>query len=137
MSLTRFITEYVFIPLGGSRVGRLRTALNTLVAMAVSGLWHGAAWHFVAWGVWHGVGLVIVRLSRELDVALKGAWAGWARFAHVRPVGWVFYGFGAFVTFNFVAWGWVLFALPLHEAMTVYTRILAFTYGTARLMLGG
>ncbi len=137
MSLTRFITEYVFIPLGGSRVGRVRTAFNTLLAMAVSGLWHGAAWHFVVWGLWHGVGLVVARWWRELDGALKRRSAGWAGFAHVRPVRWVSYGFGAFVTFNFVAWGWVLFALPLHEALTVYARILTFAYGTARLMIGG
>ncbi|MDP3613019.1 MAG: MBOAT family O-acyltransferase, partial [Rubrivivax sp.] len=51
ISLSRLITEYVYIPLGGSRKGTLATARNTLIAMAASGLWHGAAWHFVAWGV--------------------------------------------------------------------------------------
>ncbi len=50
ISLTKFITGYVFIPLGGSREGRLKTVRNTMVAMALSGLWHGAAWHFVVWG---------------------------------------------------------------------------------------
>ena len=58
-SLTRFITQYIYIPLGGSRRGELNRARNVMIAFLASGLWHGADWHFVAWGAWHGVGLVI------------------------------------------------------------------------------
>lgn len=120
ISLTRFITEYVFIPMGGSRVGRWRTARNTLVAMAISGLWHGVGWNFVAWGLWHGVGLVAVRWWRESTGALKSRHPA---FAHVcaKPVPRALLAVaGTIATFNYVALGWVLFAVPLTDAPAIY-----------------
>ncbi|MRR13808.1 MBOAT family protein, partial [bacterium] len=83
ISLTRFITEYVFIPLGGSRASWWRVAVNTMVAMGVSGLWHGAGWNFVAWGLYHGAGLALPRwwakgtaaFRRRLS-ALGRGWGG-------------------------------------------------------------
>ena len=59
MTLTRFLRDYVYIPLGGNRLGQRRQDLNLLVAMTLCGLWHGAAWTFVAFGALHGVLLVI------------------------------------------------------------------------------
>lgn len=123
ISLTRFITDYIFIPLGGSRVGRIKTARNTIIAMTLSGLWHGAAWHFVAWGLWHGVGLVVVRWWREA--------LGWMRHKMPRfnrivrhPAGHaVGYGLGVLVTFNYVALGWVLFATGLRASLVTYERL--------------
>ena len=55
MTLTRFFTRYLYIPLGGSRKGRLRTYGNTLLVFLISGLWHGANWTFVLWGFLHGL----------------------------------------------------------------------------------
>lgn len=58
ITLGRFFTKYVYIPLGGSRHGKVRTILNTLIIFLLSGLWHGAAWTFVFWGLLHGIGVV-------------------------------------------------------------------------------
>jgi len=135
ISLTRFITEYVFIPLGGSRCGRLKTARNTLVAMAVSGLWHGAAWHFVAWGLWHGVGLVVVRWWRELLGAMRRRAPWFNRIARSRAGHGFGYAVGMIVTFNYVALGWVLFATSLRSALVVYERL--YEYASQALSLFG
>ena len=59
MTLGRFFTQYVYIPLGGSRKGTLRAVLNTMIVFLLSGLWHGADWSFVLWGFLHGVGASI------------------------------------------------------------------------------
>lgn len=59
ISLSLWLRDYVYIPLGGNRCGRVRTYVNNMVTMLVGGLWHGAAWRFVFWGGMHGVGLVV------------------------------------------------------------------------------
>lgn len=59
MSLTSWIRDYVYIPLGGNRRGRPRQLVNALIVFSLCGLWHGPAWHFVLWGLWHGFGLVL------------------------------------------------------------------------------
>ena len=61
MTLTRFFTRYVYIPLGGSRVSEVRTIVNILIVYFLSGLWHGAGWNFVLWGMLHGVAYAAVR----------------------------------------------------------------------------
>ncbi len=63
MTLTRFFTRYLYIPLGGSRKGKLRTYLNILIVFLVSGLWHGAAWTFMIWGAMHGLAMIWDRRS--------------------------------------------------------------------------
>lgn len=65
ISLSTWIRDYLFIPLGGSRNGTARTTLNLLVSLTLSGLWHGAAWNFVAWGFAHGLILAAHRVYRE------------------------------------------------------------------------
>jgi alginate O-acetyltransferase complex protein AlgI len=93
MSLSRFLRDYVYIPLGGSRQGTARFVAATIMTMALCGLWHGAGWMFMAWGLWHGAGLVICRGWQSLDVPLPA------------PVGWL-------LTMVFVIVGWVLFRAP-------------------------
>lgn len=66
VTLGRFFTKYVYIPLGGSRRGRARTCRNALIVFFLSGLWHGAEWTFVIWGVMHGVGYVLDYLGKPL-----------------------------------------------------------------------
>lgn len=61
MTLSNWLRDYVYIPLGGSRSGEMWMAVNLLVTMFICGLWHGAAWHFVAFGMFHGFGLVVHR----------------------------------------------------------------------------
>jgi len=126
MSLSRLITEYVYIPLGGSRKGRGRTAVNALAAMAVSGLWHGAAWHFVAWGLWHGVGLAVVRWWREATRWLRGRLPALEAVASSRVGEALSHGGGVLLTFNFVAFGWVLFVLPVDQAWHVYRSVFLY-----------
>lgn len=68
ITLTRFFTKYVYIPLGGSRKGILRTCLNVLLVFCISGLWHGAGWTFILWGLLHGLLSVLTRLWHMLKI---------------------------------------------------------------------
>jgi len=66
ISLSTFLRDYLYIPLGGNRAGVVRAAVNLMVVMFIGGLWHGAAWTFVAWGVIHGAFLVLERVLRAV-----------------------------------------------------------------------
>lgn len=70
MTLSRFLRDYVYIPLGGNRKGEARTMALFVVTFVVGGFWHGAAWTFVAWGLAHGLGLVVFRLWTRTGYAL-------------------------------------------------------------------
>ena len=91
MTLSRFLRDYLYIPLGGNRKGKFRTYLNLMVTMTLGGLWHGAAWNFVAWGAYQGTGL-------SAEHAIRG------RLGRIFP-GWLRW----FVTFNLIVVGWILF----------------------------
>ena len=99
MTLSRWLRDYLYIPLGGSRRGRGRTSLNLLATMVLGGLWHGAAWTFVLWGLIHGVGLVADRRLRELHLPLfhgpLASAAGWLVTFHVVCFGWIFFRAGS------------------------------------------
>src|SRR6185369_5968845 len=101
MSLSSWIRDYLFIPLGGSRAGNLRTLFNLTVVMAICGLWHGANWNFLVWGLWHGAGLAVLRM-------FGAATGGGKRVPDTRMMRWA----STVVTFQFVCIGWVLFAAP-------------------------
>jgi alginate O-acetyltransferase complex protein AlgI len=92
MTLSRFLRDFLYIPLGGNRGGRLLTYRNLFLTMVLGGLWHGAAWTFVLWGAMHGLGLIF-----------EHAFAGRLRL----PV-WLRW----LITFNFVVLGWVIFRSP-------------------------
>ncbi|MCR4999628.1 MAG: MBOAT family protein [Lachnospiraceae bacterium] len=88
-TLTRWFTDYVYIPLGGNRKGMVRTIVHLLVVFLLSGLWHGAAWHFLMWGLLHGVAMCIERLLQEkVRLPLWVSYCG--TFAFV-VVAWVFF----------------------------------------------
>lgn len=101
ISLSTWLRDYLYIPLGGSRRGAVRTYLNLLVTMFLGGLWHGAAWNFVAWGVWHGAMLAIERAtgfagSREsvrtrIGSAFIGTACGWAITMLIVLFGWMLF----------------------------------------------
>lgn len=76
MSLSRFLRDYLYIPLGGSREGFPRFLLATIITMGLCGLWHGAGWTFVIWGLIHGVGLVVCRAWDQAGLPMP-AWLGW------------------------------------------------------------
>ena len=92
MTLSRFLRDYLYIPLGGNRHGAARRLLNLLVTMLLGGLWHGAAWTFVLWGGLHGAGLVANHLWRNVagraGLRLPG-WLGWALTFAAVVLAWV------------------------------------------------
>lgn len=76
ITLTRFLTKYVYIPLGGNRKGRLRTCVNILIVFLVSGFWHGAGYTFILWGLLHGIANVLCRLCGKVIARIPG-WINW------------------------------------------------------------
>jgi alginate O-acetyltransferase complex protein AlgI len=76
ISLSHWLRDYLYIPLGGSRHGLIRTQIALLLTMLLGGLWHGAAWTFVAWGAWHGVGLAVDRALRGRGARDPGGLVG-------------------------------------------------------------
>lgn len=90
ISLSTWLRDYLYVPLGGSREGRLRTYRNLLITMFLGGLWHGAAWHFVAWGVFHGVLLSIHRATSRFFAPLPRAVSVIA-FFHITCFGWLLF----------------------------------------------
>ena len=94
MSLSGWLRDYLYIPLGGGRGGLFKTCRNILITMLLGGLWHGASWTFVAWGALHGLGLCWERI--------------WSR---IKPAAWpkLPVVVGVLVTFHIVCLGWILF----------------------------
>ena len=90
MTLSAFLRDYLYIPLGGNRHGRLRRYGNLVATMLLGGLWHGAAWTFVFWGLLHGLFLVINHLWQRTGLRLPGPLA-WAVTFLAVVVGWVFF----------------------------------------------
>ena len=90
ITLSRFLRDYIYIPLGGNRKGRLRTYANLMATFIIGGIWHGAGWTFVFWGFLHGVALVIHRIWNELGFKMN------------KILAW-------FITFNFINITWVFF----------------------------
>jgi alginate O-acetyltransferase complex protein AlgI len=74
MSLSRWLTDYLYIPLGGNRKGKLMTLRNLFLTMFLGGLWHGAAWVFVLWGILHGLGLVVHRICADAGLVPPWKW---------------------------------------------------------------
>jgi D-alanyl-lipoteichoic acid acyltransferase DltB (MBOAT superfamily) len=98
MTLSRFLRDYLYIPLGGNRLGEARRHVNLMATMVLGGLWHGAAWTFVLWGTLHGLYLVINHYWRE-KVAKP---MGWGEGRGYRFAAWL-------ITFLAVVIAWVLF----------------------------
>jgi alginate O-acetyltransferase complex protein AlgI len=114
MSLTGFMRDVVYIPLGGNRRGAGRLYLNLLIVFVLIGLWHGGEGHYLLWGLYHGTGMVAYRAwQRWRDAANRPARASRA----TRMWSWA-------ATFHFVVFGWVLFACPTRDALTVYLGLM-------------
>jgi alginate O-acetyltransferase complex protein AlgI len=88
ISLSNFLRDYLYIPLGGSWRGPRRYVLATMVTMGLCGLWHGAGWTFVVWGLWHGLGLATCHVWQRLGRPLPKL-AGWVLTMMFVLVGWV------------------------------------------------
>lgn len=95
ISLSSWLRDYIYIPLGGNRRGTFRTYLNNFLTMLIGGLWHGAAWKFIFWGAMHGVGLAVHKATAPLTRRVPDVWP-------VKAVSWM-------VTMLFVSLLWVFF----------------------------
>lgn len=108
ISLTKFLTKYIYIPLGGSQKGRVFTYINTMIVFLVSGIWHGASWTFILWGVLHGLLSVLDRMFETVQARI------------VKPVRW-------FVTFVMVNVLWLLFsAQSVRQWLAMLIKMIRF-----------
>ena len=111
MTLTRFFTRYLYIPLGGSRRGKLRTCLNTMIVFLVSGLWHGANWTFLLWGALHGIVMVFEKMTNFTSLKLPR----WIKIS---------------ITFLLVTFGWSLFrADSIRDAVLLWQQLFRGGFG--------
>ncbi|MFB0498232.1 MBOAT family O-acyltransferase [Mucilaginibacter gossypii] len=121
ISLSTWFRDYLYIPLGGSKINFRVTCINLLIVFMISGLWHGANWKYLVWGLIHGLLLVAYQLFNKYDIGIKG-------FTFLK---WLF-------TFNLVSLAWVFFrAATVSDAFYILSKILAgkgFTYSAGNLM---
>ena len=111
MTLSRFLRDYLYIPLGGSRRGKLRRYINLFVTMLLGGLWHGAGWTFVIWGGLHGLYLAVNHAWHRIHPFIPGRIR--LRTSIGKLLAWA-------ITFTAVVVGWVFFrAADLNSAITV------------------
>lgn len=115
ITLNEFFTQYIYIPLGGSRCGQVKRLRNIMIVFFISGIWHGAAWSFVLWGVAHGVLMCVEPLFEKLH-----KWVRWL------------------ITFSFVNLAWVLFRSgSISVAVQFYRKLFSFSYTGAVWELAG
>jgi D-alanyl-lipoteichoic acid acyltransferase DltB (MBOAT superfamily) len=105
VSLSEWLRDYLYLTLGGNRAGRWKTVRNLMVTMLLGGLWHGAAWHFVLWGGYHGVLLVASRPFEHFSGRFQGVAFGFVR--------WV-------LVFSLIVIGWVLFRATSLEQIAYF-----------------
>ena len=120
MTLSRFIRDYVYIPLGGNRKGHLRTYVNLFASMVICGFWHGAAWTFVIWGAYHGFMLLLHRYFVG-----ERKWGASLKFLDSNPAVFV----KVLITQALVFFGWMIFrANSLSDLMTCVQKIIFFDF---------
>ncbi|MBN1515661.1 hypothetical protein JXA32_03730, partial [Candidatus Sumerlaeota bacterium] len=113
ITLSRWLRDYLYIPLGGNRYGTARTLRNLTITMLLGGLWHGAAWHFVVWGAYHGMLLVAFRLAKVEEALRKYPRWRWA---------------AVFVMFQLTCVGWMIFRAPDMAALKSISESLLFNF---------
>jgi D-alanyl-lipoteichoic acid acyltransferase DltB (MBOAT superfamily) len=124
ISLSAWLRDYLYIPLGGSRHGKWMTARNLMLTMLLGGLWHGASWIFVLWGGYHGLLLVLCHFF--LRRGAEESWHGWKRLAAIS------------ITFVFTLGGWILFRIRDLPSLAAYLRgltVFEFTPQAASYLL--
>lgn len=105
MTLSRFLRDYIYIPLGGSRNGEFKTHKNILITMLIAGLWHGASWMFVLWGAVHGIAQCIHKLYLKTKIQIPKI-------------------FAIFITFMFINFSWIIFrAENFNQAKKIYKAL--------------
>ena len=118
ISLSTWLRDYLYIPLGGNRRGRVRTYANLMITMLLGGLWHGASWTFVVWGGLHGAALSVTRAYHDAR-RRRGRAPSRSPWLHVLSVG---------LTFHFVCAAWIFFrADSFQSAWLMFDRIGSLT----------
>lgn len=105
ITLTTFITRYVYIPLGGSAGGFARTQINVLIAFGLSGIWHGAEWSFLIWGVLHGIALMVFNAYKALGLPQLN------------------YYVSVIITYIFVSFAWIFFANDFENSLIIINEL--------------
>ena len=106
ISLSTFIRDYIYIPLGGSKKGRMRTYVNLLIAFVLSGIWHGNTLNFFIWGLLHGLGVVFLHLSFV------------AKRVNLSKIPYL----STFITFHFITFAWIFFYYPNFAGAAEYLK---------------
>ena len=126
ISLSNWLKDYIYIPLGGSRHGVFKTYLFLLITMLIGGFWHGADWRFMFWGLAHGLALVLHKI--------------WSTYVKINPKNMLFSFLGVVLTFNFVSICWIFFRsssfeIAFESINSIFTKINfleAYTFTMAR-----
>lgn len=126
ISLSSWLRDYLYISLGGNRLGTTRTYFNLLMTMVLGGLWHGAGWNFIIWGILHGGALALHRYWHEHYAEVK-----W--YQKVKDsAGWRYVSL--WTTFNYVCLAWIFFRAPtFSEATKVISKLFEWTTSTAQI----
>jgi alginate O-acetyltransferase complex protein AlgI len=125
MTLSRWLRDYLYIPLGGNKGSESRIARNIMITMMLGGLWHGAGWTFVAWGTYHGLGQVVGRWRRNRRLASGAAPVAETRWRVALE---------RVATFHLVCLGWVFFrATSMSIAFTMIGRLFT-AWGSAPMV---
>ncbi|MFP4023491.1 MAG: MBOAT family O-acyltransferase, partial [Thiohalospira sp.] len=122
ISLSSWLRDYLYIPLGGNRKGKTRTYINIMITMLLGGLWHGANMRFVIWGGLHGLGLVIHKLWMKLNLSLS-------KYYTTQSSRNTFYRFiSVFTTFHLVTFAWIFFRAKNMDIATTMIKQMATNF---------
>ena len=125
ISLSTWIRDHIYIPLGGSRGGFTLTQLNLVIAMVLSGIWHGSGWNFFIWGLLHGLALVLLNISDKIYQKVFKVDIKHARDAFAKS-SWIGKTTSVFLTITFVSFCFVFFrAKTFEEALQVFRALLS------------
>ena len=107
ITLSRFLRQYIYYPLGGNKKGEIRTYYNLFIVFLVSGIWHGANWTFIIWGILHGIASIIQRMLKKTKITLP------------KCISWG-------ITFYFINLAWIFFRAPSVEKAILFVKKLIF-----------
>ena len=126
ITLSRFLKDYIYIPLGGNRKGEIRTYTNLFATFVLGGIWHGAGWTFVLWGILHGFALIIHRIWQKLGFKMNSVLAWFITFNFIN-IAWVFFRATSFDSALKVLHGMFLGEFILPASITKYAEFMSDT----------
>ncbi len=121
MTLSLWLRDHIYIPLGGNKKGTWRKYVNIMITFLVSGIWHGAAWNFVAWGFLHGVVQIVDEILSPLKKRIF-------RLFEVKVNSISHRIFQIIITFSFVTFAWIFFNHSLSTSLHICSRLLRGNY---------